>query len=155
MSRLAFLVLGSDAGSPHNSPPRLSTRARTDSARRRMAYEPSLRSSGMVGKKELLGWVSDTCGRSVESFSQLKDGDALVRCVEETWPLAYDEVRPRFPKRMDGTRDPKQNFELVKAVFASIRLPPAALDVRGVRASAFRPATAMVMCSSIFRSLRW
>ena len=107
----------------------------------------------MVGKKELLGWVSATCGRPVASFSALKDGDALVRCVEETWPLAYDEVRPRFPKRMDGSRDPKENFELVKAVFASIRLPPAALDVRGVRASAFKPCYNLLVVCFFLRNL--
>jgi len=106
-----------------------------------------------VGKKELLGWVSATCGRPVASFSALKDGDALVRCVEETWPLAYDEVRPRFPKRMDGSRDPKENFELVKAVFASIRLPPAALDVRGVRASAFKPCYNLLVVCFFLRNL--
>ena len=107
----------------------------------------------MVGKKELLGWVSATCGRPVASFSALKDGDALVRCVEETWPLAYDEVQPRFPKRMDGSRDSKENFELVKAVFASIGLPPEALDVRGVRASAFKPCYNLLVVCFFLRNL--
>ena len=122
-------------------------------ARRRMPPEPPPRPSGMVGKKELLGWVSATCGRPVASFSALKDGDALVRCVEETWPLAYDEVQPRFPKRMDGSRDSKENFELVKAVFASIGLPPEALDVRGVRASAFKPCYNLLVVCFFLRNL--
>ena len=107
----------------------------------------------MVGKKELLGWVSATCGRPVASFSALRDGDALVRCVEETWPLAYDEVQPRFPKRMDGSSDSKENFELVKAVFASIGLPPEALDVRGVRASAFKPCYNLLVVCFFLRNL--
>jgi hypothetical protein len=107
----------------------------------------------MVGKKELLGWVSDMCGRPVVSFSELKDGDALVRCVKETWPLAYDEVRPRFPKRMDGTRDPKENFELIKAIFAKIGLPPEALDTRGVRASAFKPCYNFLVVCFFLRNL--
>jgi hypothetical protein len=107
----------------------------------------------MVGKKELLGWVSDMCGRPVVSFSELKDGDALVRCVKETWPLAYDELRPRFPKRMDGTRDPKENFELIKAIFAKIGLPPEALDTRGVRASAFKPCYNFLVVCFFLRNL--
>ena len=118
-----------------------------------MPAEPPVRPSGMVGKKELLGWVSDMCGRPVVSFSELKDGDALVRCVKETWPLAYDELRPRFPKRMDGTRDPKENFELIKAIFAQIGLPPEALDTRGVRASAFKPCYNFLVVCFFLRNL--
>jgi hypothetical protein len=118
-----------------------------------MPAEPPVRPSGMVGKKELLGWVSDMCGRPVVSFSELKDGDALVRCVKETWPLAYDELRPRFPKRMDGTRDPKENFELIKAIFAKIGLPPEALDTRGVRASAFKPCYNFLVVCFFLRNL--
>ena len=87
------------------------------------------------------------------SFSELKDGDALVRCVKETWPLAYDELRPRFPKRMDGTRDPKENFELIKAIFAKIGLPPEALDTRGVRASAFKPCYNFLVVCFFLRNL--
>ena len=107
----------------------------------------------MVGKKELLCWVSDMCGRPVVSFSALKDGDALVRCVKETWPLAYDECRPRFPKRMDGTREPRENFALIQAIFAALRLPPAALDVRGVRASAFKPCYNLLVVCFFLRNL--
>ena len=48
---------------------------------------------GMVGKRELLQWASSCSGRAVTKFEELKDGAVLVRCMEKTWPLAF-EVRP-------------------------------------------------------------
>ena len=73
---------------------------------------PKQRPTGMVGKQELLRWVSEMCGRPVSSFSELKDGNALVTCVKETWPNAYDACRVSYPKRGGkdgGTPERDQN----------------------------------------------
>ena len=81
---------------------------------------PPERPSGMVGKRELLEWASAMARRDVTSFADLRDGDALVRCMRETWPLAYDACRKPRARTTEG------NFELIGDMFRHLSLPPAA-----------------------------
>ena len=89
---------------------------------------PPERPSGMVGKRELLEWASAMARRDVTSFADLRDGDALVRCMRETWPLAYDACRKPRARTTEG------NFELIGDIFRHLSLPPAAFDRVSARA---------------------
>ena len=119
---------------------------------------PKQRPTGMVGKQELLRWVSEMCGRPVSSFSELKDGNALVTCVKETWPNAYDACRVSYPKRVgkDGgtpERDQSSNYKLLKDMCVFLHLPPAVLDLKGIKASAFKACYDFLVCCFFLRNL--
>lgn len=114
---------------------------------------PFQRPTGMVGKKELLVWVSEMCGRPVVSFSELKDGVALVVCVKETWPLAYDKYRENYPKRPNGKRDTGSNYSLIADIFKYLGVPASVLDTRGIKAAAFKPCWNLLVCAFFLRNL--
>ena len=105
------------------------------------------RPSGMVGKRELLSWASSMAGRGVASFADLGDGDVLLRCMRETWPMAYDACRKPGPRTVAG------NFELMSDMFRHLGLPRAVLDVAGIRASAFKPCYNFLVMTFFLRNL--
>ena len=108
---------------------------------------PPERPSGMVGKRELLEWASTRARRDVTSFADLRDGDALVRCMRETWPLAYDACRKPRARTTEG------NFELIGDMFRHLSLPPAAFDRRGLRQGAFKPCYNFLVMAFFLRNL--
>ena len=108
---------------------------------------PPERPSGMVGKRELLEWASAMARRDVTSFADLRDGDALVRCMRETWPLAYDACRKPRARTTEG------NFELIGDMFRHLSLPPAAFDRRGLRQGAFKPCYNFLVMAFFLRNL--
>ena len=105
------------------------------------------RPSGMVGKRELLSWASSMARRDVASFADLGDGDVLLRCMRETWPMAYDACRKPGPRTVAG------NFELMADMFRHLGLPRAVLDVAGIRASAFKPCYNFLVMTFFLRTL--
>ena len=117
---------------------------------RSFAMAPSGRAdrpSGMVGKRELLSWASSMARRDVASFADLGDGDVLLRCMRETWPMAYDACRKPGPRTVAG------NFELMADMFRHLGLPRAVLDVAGIRASAFKPCYNFLVMTFFLRNL--
>jgi hypothetical protein len=102
---------------------------------------------GMVGKRELLQWASAMAGRTVTKFEELKDGAVLVRCMEKTWPLAYEACRRPRP------RSASSNFDLVGAIFEHLGLPVAVLDVKGIQAASFKACYNFLVMAFFLRNL--
>ena len=133
--------------------PRPSARAPTGAAEDASSSWP--RPSGMVGKKS----CSAGCRpRAADRWRRSRRSRMATRSCAASrkrgrWRTTRSNRGSRSAWRRQAEADSKENFELVKAVFASIGLPPEALDVRGVRASAFKPCYNLLVVCFFLRNL--